>query len=29
MENIKIQYFKSAVGEIILGSYKDKLCLAD
>ena len=26
---IKIQYFKLPVGEIILGSYKNKLCLAD
>jgi len=26
---IKIQYFKLPVGELILGSYKNKLCLAD
>lgn len=26
---IKIQYFKTPVGELILGSYKEQLCLAD
>ncbi len=26
---IKIQYFKTQVGEILLGSYGDKLCIAD
>ena len=29
MDKIKIQYFKSPVGEILLGSYQDKLCIAD
>jgi len=29
MEYIKIQYYKSQVGEILLGSYQDKLCIAD
>ncbi len=29
MNQINIQYYKSPVGEIILGSYGDKLCLAD
>ena len=29
IENIKIQYFKTQVGEIILGSYQNKLCIAD
>ena len=28
-EKIKIQYFKTPVGEILLGSYGDKLCIAD
>jgi len=28
-EPIKIQYYKSPVGEIILGSFDNKLCLAD
>jgi len=28
-DNIKIHYFKSPFGELILGSYKNKLCLAD
>ncbi len=28
-ETIFIQYYKSPVGEIILGSYDNKLCLAD
>jgi len=27
--HISIQYFHSPVGELILGSYQDKLCLAD
>jgi methylated-DNA-[protein]-cysteine S-methyltransferase len=26
---IQIQYFKTALGELILGSYKDRLCLCD
>jgi len=26
---IKIQYYKSPIGELILGSFEDKLCLAD
>lgn len=26
---IKIEYFKTSFGELILGSYNDKLCLAD
>jgi len=29
MNKIKIQYFKTQVGEILLGSYQDKLCIAD
>jgi len=29
MNKIKIQYFKTPYGELILGSYKNKLCLAD
>lgn len=29
MNKIKIQYFKTQVGELILGSYDDKLCIAD
>lgn len=29
MDKIKIQYFKTQVGEILLGSYQDKLCIAD
>ena len=29
MNKIKIQYFKTPVGEIILGSYDNKLCMAD
>ena len=29
MSIIKIQYYKSPVGEILLGSYEGKLCLAD
>ena len=29
MNTIAIQTYKSQIGEILLGSYKDKLCLAD
>jgi len=29
MSQIDIQYYKSPVGEIILGSYENRLCLAD
>ena len=29
MKTISIQYYKSPVGEILLGSYNSKLCLAD
>jgi methylated-DNA-[protein]-cysteine S-methyltransferase len=29
VNHIKIQYYKSPVGEIILGSYDNKLCIAD
>ena len=29
MHKINIQHYNSPVGEILLGSYKDKLCLAD
>ena len=29
MHQINIQHYDSPVGEILLGSYKDKLCLAD
>ena len=29
MNKIYIQYFKTPVGEMILGSYDDKLCMAD
>jgi methylated-DNA-[protein]-cysteine S-methyltransferase len=29
MENIKIQYFKSPVGELVIGSYRQQLCLCD
>ena len=29
MNKINIQYYQSPVGEIILGSYEGKLCLAD
>ncbi|TET76937.1 MAG: methylated-DNA--[protein]-cysteine S-methyltransferase [Candidatus Cloacimonadota bacterium] len=29
MNKINIQYFKTPVGEIILGSYDNKLCMAD
>jgi methylated-DNA-[protein]-cysteine S-methyltransferase len=29
MKHIQIQYYKSPVGEIILGAYDGKLCLAD
>lgn len=28
-QTIQIQYFKTPIGELILGSYQDKLCLAD
>lgn len=29
MNKISIQYFKTSVGEMILGSYENKLCMAD
>ena len=29
INKISIQYYKSPIGEIILGSYHDRLCLAD
>jgi methylated-DNA-[protein]-cysteine S-methyltransferase len=29
MNKITIKYYKSPVGEIVLGSFQDKLCLAD
>ena len=29
MNKISIQYYKSPVGEILLGSYENKLCIAD
>ena len=29
MTNISIQYFKTPFGELILGSYRDSLCLCD
>ncbi|XLQ19641.1 MAG: methylated-DNA--[protein]-cysteine S-methyltransferase [Candidatus Moraniibacteriota bacterium] len=29
MSNINIQYYKTSIGELILGSYNDKLCLLD
>ena len=29
MNNIDIQYYKTSIGELILGSYQDKLCLLD
>jgi len=29
MHQINIQYWQSPVGELILGSYDEKLCLAD
>jgi methylated-DNA-[protein]-cysteine S-methyltransferase len=29
MDKISIQYFKSPVGELILGTYNEQLCLAD
>ena len=29
MNKISTQYYKSPVGEMILGSYEGKLCLAD
>jgi len=29
MNHIKIQYYKSPIGELLLGSYANKLCIAD
>ncbi len=29
MNKISIQFFKTAFGELILGSFKDQLCLCD
>ncbi len=29
MENIHIQYHKTKIGELVLGSYQEKLCLLD
>ena len=29
MQHISIQYYKSPIGELLLGSFEDKLCLAD
>lgn len=29
MNKISIQYYKSPIGEILLGSYENKLCIAD
>jgi len=29
MSKISIQYYKSPIGELLLGSYNEKLCLAD
>ena len=29
MENISIQYFKNNYGELIIGSFRDQLCLCD
>ena len=29
MKNIEIQYYKTKIGELILGSFKNKLCLLD
>jgi methylated-DNA-[protein]-cysteine S-methyltransferase len=29
MNKISIQYYKNSVGEILLGSYENKLCIAD
>lgn len=29
MRQIEIEYYKSPIGEMILGSFEDKLCLAD
>jgi methylated-DNA-[protein]-cysteine S-methyltransferase len=29
MNNISIQYFKSSFGELIIGSYNDRLCICD
>jgi len=28
-DNIRIEYFKTPFGELILGSYNDSLCLCD
>jgi len=29
LNKIKIQYYKSPIGELLLGSYDNKLCIAD
>jgi len=29
VKQIKIQYYKSPIGELLLGSYENKLCIAD
>ena len=29
MNQIKIQYYKSPIGELLLGSYDNRLCIAD
>ncbi len=29
MNRIEIQYYKTKIGELILGSFEDKLCLLD
>ncbi len=29
MKSIKIQYFKTALGELLMGSYEEQLCLCD
>lgn len=29
MEKIEIQYYKTILGELIIGSFNDKLCLCD
>lgn len=29
MSKISIEYYKTSVGELIIGSYKDKLCICD
>ncbi len=29
MKRISIQYFKTPIGELILGSYNNRLCIAD